>query len=143
MNLENTPRSERISVNASSHSVVLSRWVNERFPDWEKILSAHDVARLTRRPRWLLLSLMIIGRFPRRLRFRGCNVGWLRSDVLDWMTQDVRTARCHVSTRTTSLTCGDRQMSLRLDGSHPRTARRRRRRPTTRPNSPQDREIGR
>jgi len=80
-----------------SRNVVLSRWVNERFPDWAELLSAHDVARLTRRPRWLLASLMLLGRFPGKHRFHGRGIGWLRSDVLTWLAKDVRTAHCHSS----------------------------------------------
>lgn len=36
--------------------VVLSHWVNERYPSLAEILTARDVARLTRRSWWLLLS---------------------------------------------------------------------------------------
>ena len=78
----------------SSRNVVLSRWVNERFPDWEELLSAHDVARLTRRPLWLSASLMLLGRFPRKHRFRGRGIGWLRADVLTWLAKDVCTTHC-------------------------------------------------
>lgn len=78
-------------------SVLLSRWVNERFPDWEELLTAHEVARLRRRPRWLLPSLMLLGRFPRKHRFQGRGVGWLRSDVLTWLAKGGRTPHCHSS----------------------------------------------
>jgi integrase len=54
---------ERAPCAASPDRVTLSKWVNERFPPWEQLLSAHDVARLTRRPRWVLLGLMLLGRF--------------------------------------------------------------------------------
>jgi predicted DNA-binding transcriptional regulator AlpA len=69
----------------ASRPVVLSPWVNERFPAWPQLLSAHDVARLTRRPSWLLLSMVMLGRFPRRARFHGRAIGWLRSDVQRWL----------------------------------------------------------
>jgi predicted DNA-binding transcriptional regulator AlpA len=75
---------------AASHHVSLSPYINEPLPNWEDLLSAHDVARLTRRPRWLVLSLTLLGRFPRKRRFRGCSIGWLRSDVVHWLAKDLR-----------------------------------------------------
>src|SRR5213082_96940 len=76
---------ERAPCAASPDRVTLSKWVNERFPPWEQLLSAHDVARLTRRPRWVLLGLMLLGRFPRKQCFHSRRIGWLRDDVLDWI----------------------------------------------------------
>lgn len=69
--------------------VHLTRWVNEPLPDLRAILSASEISRLTRRPRWLLLGLAIFGRFPRRRTYCGKPVGWHRADVLDWLTQNV------------------------------------------------------
>jgi predicted DNA-binding transcriptional regulator AlpA len=69
---------------ARCKNVSLSKWVNEPLPAWGQLLSAHDVARLTRRPRWVLLSMMALGQFPRKQRFHGRGVGWLRADVLEW-----------------------------------------------------------
>ena len=69
--------------------VALSRWVNEPLPAWQDILSAHDVARLTRRPTWILCGLALVGRFPRERQYRGRRIGWLRSDVLTWMTREL------------------------------------------------------
>ena len=77
--------SEECAPAASPDRVTLSKWVNERFPPWEQLLSAHDVARLTRRPRWVLLGLTLLGRFPRKHCFHGRRIGWLRDDVLDWI----------------------------------------------------------
>jgi hypothetical protein len=65
--------------------VRIARWINERCPPLDDILSAHNVARLTRRPPWLLTALCVVGRFPRRLRFRGRRIGWCRLEVLEWM----------------------------------------------------------
>jgi len=67
--------------------VRIATWVNERCPPLSEILSAHDVARLTRRPRWVLTGLCLIGRFPKRLQLRGRKIGWRRAEVLDWMAQ--------------------------------------------------------
>jgi predicted DNA-binding transcriptional regulator AlpA len=71
---------------------VLSPWVNERCPPINDILSAHDVARLTRRPRWVLIGLCLVGRFPKKARFRGRALGWRRTEVLGWMARDLAVA---------------------------------------------------
>jgi len=68
--------------------IQLSRWTNEPLPDLRNILSLRDVARLTRRPRWLLGGLVLIGRFPAKKRYRGRPIGWCRSELLDWMSRD-------------------------------------------------------
>jgi hypothetical protein len=88
MSPEHSSPEERAPSAASLRNVSLSRWVNERFPAWEHLLTAHDVARLTRRPPWILTALVLIGRFPRKCRYHGRGVGWLRSDVLVWMSRD-------------------------------------------------------
>jgi predicted DNA-binding transcriptional regulator AlpA len=72
---------------AASCRVSLSPYVNELFPNWEELLSAHDVARLTRRPRWMLASLALVGRFPRKQRFHGRDIGWLKAEVIAWMSR--------------------------------------------------------
>ena len=77
---------------ADRREVAVSRWVNEPLPDWNQMLTAHDVARLTRRPPWLLSSLALLKRFPKERTFRGRKVGWHRSDVLGWLTQRLATA---------------------------------------------------
>jgi predicted DNA-binding transcriptional regulator AlpA len=71
--------------------VKLSPWVNEKLPSLEQLLSAHDVARLTRRPKWLLSGLMLLGRFPKKRRFRGRPIGWSRADILDWLSRGLAT----------------------------------------------------
>lgn len=70
--------------------LTISRWVNEPYPSLGELLSAHDVARLTRRPRWMLVGLGLIGRFPRRRRLRGHWIGWCRSEVLEWIARNPR-----------------------------------------------------
>jgi predicted DNA-binding transcriptional regulator AlpA len=80
---------------ATARPIVLSRWVNEPYPALTDLLSAHDVARLTRRPRWLLAGLVLIGRFPKKAQFRGRAVGWWLSDVLEWMAKDLALERHH------------------------------------------------
>jgi hypothetical protein len=65
--------------------VLISQWVNEPYPAWDLLLTAHDVARLIRRPPWIIRSLTAVGKFPKKQRFHGKNVGWLKADVLEWM----------------------------------------------------------
>ena len=69
----------------ASPDVPLSRWVNERLPAWNEILTARDVARLTRRHRWLLTALTLVGGFPKKHQYRGRSIGWLRTDVDEWL----------------------------------------------------------
>ena len=68
-------------------NVRVSPRVNEKLPALNQILSAHDVARLTRRNRWVLCALSFLGRFPRKQRFRGHSIGWDRVEILEWLTQ--------------------------------------------------------
>lgn len=100
---------------AASYRVSLSPYVNEQFPNWEELLSAHDVARLTRRPRWMLLSLVLFGRFPRKRRFHGRGIGWLRSDVVHWLSKDLRATTCHSAPAQTLRPSVARQTSLPLE----------------------------
>jgi hypothetical protein len=70
-------------------TVTLSPWVNEALPDIQGILCSRDLARLTRRPRWVLCGLALMGKFPKRKRYRGRLVGWCRAEVLEWMARDL------------------------------------------------------
>lgn len=69
----------------SHDSIRLSRWINERAPALESLLTAHDVARLVRRPSWTLPTLTLIGRLPARVQFHGRPVGWRRIDIEQWL----------------------------------------------------------
>src|SRR5260221_8357278 len=100
---------------AASYRVSLSPYVNEQLPNWEELLSAHDVARLTRRPRWMVLSLALLGRFPRKRRFHGRGIGWLRSDVVHWLSNDLRATTGHSAPAQTLRPRGARQTSLPLE----------------------------
>src|SRR5271168_5228149 len=88
--------------------VSISRWVNEPYPAWDQILTAHDVARLIRRPPWMLCSMAAVGQFPKRQRFRGKNIGWLKADILQWMA---RTSRCRVAIPSDKTKCLRRRRS--------------------------------
>src|SRR4051812_31016782 len=89
MNAETSGSGSAPQFRPASPEVSLSRWVNERPPAWDQILSAHDVTRLTRRSRWVLTALTLLGRFPKRKRFHGRPIGWCRTEILHWMTQDL------------------------------------------------------
>lgn len=77
------------SIIRSSPNLRLPRWVNEPLPDLRALLTANEISRLTRRPRWLLLGLAVLGRFPKQRTHCGRPVGWHRADVLDWLTQNM------------------------------------------------------
>lgn len=68
--------------------VSLSRWVNEPLPSCEDLLTAHDVARLMRRPHWVFSTLALFGCFPKKQRYHGRGIGWRRRDVLRWIASD-------------------------------------------------------
>jgi hypothetical protein len=90
-----TRRTVAMSIDQSSHEgsigpclegrVSISKWVNEALPPWSEMLSSHDVARLTRRHRWILSALSLMRCFPRKRYFHGRPVGWHRRDVARWL----------------------------------------------------------
>jgi predicted DNA-binding transcriptional regulator AlpA len=88
MNIESTAG---VASGPKTHgvAVTISPWVNEPLPNIHGILSARDLARLTRRSRWVLCGLALIGKFPRKKRYRGRLVGWCRAEILEWMTRDL------------------------------------------------------
>ena len=75
--------------------VSISGFLEERFPPLDQLLTAHDVARLIRRPRWYFCGLALIGRFPAKRRFRGRWAGWMRSDVSQWMQKNLLVPGTH------------------------------------------------
>jgi predicted DNA-binding transcriptional regulator AlpA len=124
MSPEDSTPAQRAPLAAVSKNVTLSPWVNKQFPAWEQLLSAHHVARLTR-PRWMLLGMMTVGRFPRTLKFHGRAIGWLRNDVLDWVAQHSKaTTRDMDNAMPISRRRFARQPSIPLRCSAPCAARR-------------------
>ena len=93
----------------------LPRWVNEPLPDLRAILSASEISRLTRRPRWLLLGLAVLGRFPKQRTHCGKPVGWHRADVLDWLTQHMTIEPDRPPTTPTCRQARPRQACLPLE----------------------------
>jgi len=77
------------SIIRTSQDLRLPRWVNEPLPDLRALLTANEISRLTRRPRWLLLGLAVLGRFPKQRTHCGKPVGWHRADVLEWLTANM------------------------------------------------------
>jgi predicted DNA-binding transcriptional regulator AlpA len=92
MNTEQSRLDRPVSTGVRTGDVSPSKWVNKPMPALTEILSAHEVARVTRRHRWILSALILLGRFPRRQRFRGRRIGWLRRDVADWLARDCQTS---------------------------------------------------
>ena len=91
--------------------VSLSRWVNEGLPSCQALLTAHEVARLTRRPRWVLEALTLFRRFPKKQRFHGRRIGWRRHEVLLWLGSDEGRVD---TTPATSFTLEPKQRELQL-----------------------------
>jgi hypothetical protein len=103
-------------------TVTISPWVNEPLINVQGILCSRDLARLTRRPRWVLCGLALMGKFPGPKRYRGRVVGWCRVEVLEWMTRELsvepqaqerlngprRCARRHARQACLPLECGSR-----------------------------------
>ena len=75
--------------------VAISPFLDERFPSLDQLLTARDVARLVRRPRWYFCGLAFLGRFPAKRRFRGRWAGWMRSDVSQWMQRNLPVPAAH------------------------------------------------
>lgn len=114
-----TSAGKRIANANRKERVAISPWVNERFPPLNELLRSQDVARLTRRPRWLIAGLCLIGRFPKRLNFHGHAIGWRRSEVLDWMGRDFVIEQTGGTTATSKLNRLAKQASLPFDNSDP------------------------
>jgi hypothetical protein len=89
-------------------TVTISPWVNESLPNIHEILCLSDLARLTRRPRWILCGLALIGKFPRKKRYRGRLVGWSRAEVLEWMTSELAVETEGHERLNVPLRCADR-----------------------------------
>lgn len=101
----------------ASQELRLPRWVNEPLPDLRALLSASEISRLTRRPRWLLLGLAVLGRFPKQRTHCGKPVGWHRADVLDWLTQNMTIEDTRASEPRTCRAARPRQACLPLEAN--------------------------
>src|SRR5579859_4233330 len=86
-------------------TVTISPWVNETLPDIRAILGSRDIARLTRRPRWELFGLALLGKFPRKKRYRGRTIGWCRAEVLEWMSSNLSIEVDHLERLNTAPRC--------------------------------------
>src|SRR5689334_4711398 len=80
-------------VRKAQKAALLSKWANERPPALDQILSSRDVARLTRRCRWAVHALTLLGRFPKQQQFHGRAIGWAKHDVLTWLSEEATSHR--------------------------------------------------
>jgi hypothetical protein len=85
MNLDIDRSGVSANVPVTRRQIRVSPWLNEPYPARDEYLTAHDVARLMRRPPWLLCSMAFLRGFPSKRRFRSLTIGWLKSDVVGWM----------------------------------------------------------
>jgi len=114
--------------------VAMSPFLDERLPSLDQLLTAHDVARLVRRPRWYFCGLALLGRFPAKRRFRGRWAGWMRSDVSQWMQMNLLVPGTHPP-KTNCAKDIARQRRLPLGPTEWCPSMRRRRRPRWPPRS--------
>ena len=67
------------------------KWVNEKIPESDQILTAHDIARLTMRHHWMLSTLVILRKLLQNQRLRGRALGWKHCDITRWLAREHRT----------------------------------------------------
>jgi prophage regulatory protein len=58
----------------------------EKPPNWNRVQRAREVQRLTGLSRSTLWRLEKDGDFPKRLKLGPGAVGWLESEVLEWLS---------------------------------------------------------
>jgi predicted DNA-binding transcriptional regulator AlpA len=95
MNIQQSVVQPLVEPASRTPRVAISPFLEERFPPLNQLLTAHDVARLVRRPRWYFCGLALLGTFPAKRRFRGRWAGWIRSDVSQWMQKNLRVPSAH------------------------------------------------
>ncbi len=108
MKLEDPLCATRAAPVAIHPNVALSPWVNERFPAWEELLSAHDVAHLTRRNRWAMARAVQTARTPRGEAIRGAMRRRGRGPV-HWLSSLLACSECgsnYVQYGRTDYVCG-------------------------------------
>ncbi len=116
--------------------IAISPFLDEQFPSLDQLLTAHDVAKLVRRPRWYFCGLALLGRFPAKRRFRGRWAGWMRSDVSLWMQKNLSVPSAHpVKAKPAKVIARQRHLPFGRTEWCP-SIRRRRRRPRWPPTSP-------
>src|SRR6516162_9218008 len=112
----NTEETGSASAEPNTLKVTLPWWVNDRPPALGDILTAYDLARLTRRPKWALTLLSLLGWLPRKQQFRGRRIGWSRSQVEQWLRAE------EIARPRAAVTCGSvrRKQHCRYRSSGPR-----------------------
>lgn len=129
MHSESSPANAVTVARSNGPNLTISRWVNEPYPPLNELLSSRDVARLTRRPRWVLSGLSLIGRFPKKFKFRGRGIGWRRSEVLEWISREAHSCAAdrwrtacspgHPIQRNLTLRCAPHKTRVRKCSSRP------------------------
>jgi len=76
--------------NARTHRVP-----NDRIAALDQILTTRDVVAIVGHHRCTLFRWMSAGQFPYKHSFRGRKVGWLRSDIEEWLAGDTMDSRPH------------------------------------------------
>jgi prophage regulatory protein len=60
----------------------------------ERALRLRQVCQLTGLGRSMIYQMQAEGRFPRRIKLGERAVGWLESEVRDWLAARIETSRC-------------------------------------------------
>jgi hypothetical protein len=81
--------------NAYKLPVSVPRWIHERFPPLHELLCTHDVARLSRRLRWVIAGLCLIGRFTKKLKLHKRVIRRHRSEAVAWLAENLGITRSH------------------------------------------------
>lgn len=68
--------------NASKPPVSVPQWIHERFPPLHELLCTHDLARLSRRLRWVIAGLCLIGRISKKLKLHKRAIRRHRSEAV-------------------------------------------------------------
>jgi len=67
----------------------VSRWIHERLPPLHEFLCTHDVVRLTRRLRCVIVGLCLIHRFSKTLKRHGHAVAGRRFDGIGRLVEQL------------------------------------------------------
>ena len=91
MNLDSLQTEVKANVLQAQQEIRISRWANETLPVWDQVLTAHDVARLARRPPWWLCGMALLRQSPKKRTVRGQEVHWLNLEVTERLRLHART----------------------------------------------------
>ena len=94
MSSDRTSSNPDVATTLRSTIVTISPWVIRADPRFARnFMRARRGAIDAATPGWILYGLALIGRFPRKRRYRGRPIGWQRLEViLDWLTKGLEAA---------------------------------------------------